>query len=84
MPPIIGFSTIYLRYRRTDPAIRPRLMIDLLLWICSTLMLAFALYIDIETAALRTFKPNMKLGLGLYRRMRTNDDPRGEKQTGVL
>lgn len=44
MLPIIGFSTLYLRYRELDPAVRPHLLIDLLLWLCSTLMLAFALY----------------------------------------
>lgn len=44
MLPILGFSTVYLRYRHTDPAIRPGWMIDLLLWLTASLMLAFALY----------------------------------------
>lgn len=44
MLPIIGFSTIYLRHRRLDPAIRPQLWTDILLWLCSTAMLSFALY----------------------------------------
>ena len=44
MLPIIGFSTIYLRYKHTEPELQPRLLIDLLLWLSSTLMLAFAIY----------------------------------------
>lgn len=44
MLPIIGFSTLYLRYRHTDPALKPGWWSDVLLWLCSTLMLAFALY----------------------------------------
>lgn len=45
MLPVISFSTLYLRYRRMDPAMRPGLLTDLLLWICSVLMLAFAVYV---------------------------------------
>ena len=44
MLPVIGFSTIYLRYRHTDPAVQPGLLTDILLWVCSSLMLAFAVY----------------------------------------
>jgi Mn2+/Fe2+ NRAMP family transporter len=44
MLPIIGFSTLYLRYRRLDPALRPGLAIDVLLWISSSVMLLFAVY----------------------------------------
>lgn len=44
MLPIIGFSTLYLRYRHTDRSIRPNLWADALLWLSSTLMLLFALY----------------------------------------
>ena len=44
MLPVISFSTIYLRYRHTDRAIRPSLTIDVLLWACSTVMLLFAVY----------------------------------------
>lgn len=44
MLPIIGFSTLYLRYRHFDPALRPRRWVDALLWLCSTLMLSFAIY----------------------------------------
>ena len=44
MLPVIGFSTIYLRYRHTDRSIRPSLTIDVLLWACSTVMLLFAVY----------------------------------------
>ncbi|MDA2927201.1 Nramp family divalent metal transporter [Acidobacteria bacterium AH-259-O06] len=44
MLPVIAFSTIYLRYKQLDPAIRPGLITDVLLWLCSTLMLAFALH----------------------------------------
>ena len=44
MLPIIGFSTIYLRYRRLEPGIRPQLVTDVLLWLCSTAMLVFAVY----------------------------------------
>jgi manganese transport protein len=44
MLPVLGFSTIYLRYRATDRLLRPSLMIDLLLWLTSTAMLLFAVY----------------------------------------
>jgi manganese transport protein len=44
MLPVIGFSTIYLRYKYFQPQMQPKLMTDALLWISSTLMLAFALY----------------------------------------
>jgi Mn2+/Fe2+ NRAMP family transporter len=44
MLPILGFSTIYLRYRHTDRDLRPGLLIDVLLWVTSTAMLAFAVY----------------------------------------
>ncbi len=44
MLPILGFSTVYLRYRHTNRAIRPGLLIDVLLWLTSTLMLGFAVY----------------------------------------
>jgi hypothetical protein len=44
MLPILGFSAVYLRYRRTEPALRPGLCIDVLLWVASTLMLTFAGY----------------------------------------
>jgi len=44
MLPIIAFSTLYLRYKFIEPALRPSLMIDLLLWLCSFLMLGFAVY----------------------------------------
>lgn len=44
MLPVIGFSTLYLRYRRLDPALRPGLLTDVLLWTCSTAMLGFAGY----------------------------------------
>ncbi len=44
MLPVIAFSAIYLRYRRTEPALRPGLMVDLLLWTCTIVMLSFALY----------------------------------------
>jgi Mn2+/Fe2+ NRAMP family transporter len=44
MLPIIGFSTLYLRYRRLEAALRPGVVTDVLLWLCSTLMLSFALY----------------------------------------
>ncbi|MBI4664067.1 MAG: Nramp family divalent metal transporter [Verrucomicrobia bacterium] len=44
MLPVIGFSAIYLRYRHTHPSLRPPLLIDALLWLCSTLMLGFAVY----------------------------------------
>ena len=49
--PIIGFATIYLRYKRTDAALRPNLLVDVLLWLCSTLMLAFAVYTVISKLA---------------------------------
>ena len=42
--PIIGFSTVYLRYKHIDPRITPGLIVDLLLWGSSTAMLAFASY----------------------------------------
>ncbi|HEY2931136.1 MAG TPA: Nramp family divalent metal transporter [Acidobacteriota bacterium] len=45
MLPIISLSTLYLRYRQMDPAMRPGLFTDLLLWICSVLMMAFAVYV---------------------------------------
>ena len=44
MLPIIGFSAVYLRYKHTDPALQPHLLTDLLLWLCSTVMLVFAIY----------------------------------------
>lgn len=44
MLPVIGFSALYLRYRHTDPSVQPGLATDILLWVCSTLMLAFAVY----------------------------------------
>ncbi len=44
MLPILGFSTIYLRYKHTDQAIRPGLVIDALLWLSSSLMMGFAIY----------------------------------------
>lgn len=44
MLPVIGFSTIYLRYRHIDRSIRPSPIIDVLLWVCSTVMLFFAVY----------------------------------------
>jgi manganese transport protein len=44
MLPIIAFSTLYLRYKFVEPALRPHLLIDLLLWLCSSLMLGFAVY----------------------------------------
>lgn len=44
MLPIVGFSTIYLRYKRLDSSIRPGIILDILLWLCSSLMLFFALY----------------------------------------
>lgn len=44
MLPIIGFSTIYLRYKHVDGEIQPGMITDILLWLCSTLMLAFATY----------------------------------------
>ena len=44
MLPVISFSAIYLRYRHTDRAIRPSFTVDMLLWVCSTIMLLFAVY----------------------------------------
>ena len=44
MLPIIAFSTLYLRYKFVDRALRPSLFIDALLWVCSFLMLGFAGY----------------------------------------
>ena len=44
MLPIIAFSALYLRYKFVEPALRPSLLIDGLLWICSFLMLGFAVY----------------------------------------
>ena len=44
MLPIIGFSTIYLRYKHSKPGLTPSFLTDVLLWVCSTLMLGFALY----------------------------------------
>ena len=44
MLPVIAFSTLYLRYKFVEPALRPSLVIDLLLWVCSFLMLGFAAY----------------------------------------
>jgi Mn2+/Fe2+ NRAMP family transporter len=44
MLPILGFSAIHLRYRHTEPVLRPGLRLDVLLWLASTLMLAFAAY----------------------------------------
>lgn len=44
MLPIIGFSTLYLRYRHLEPGIRPSLVTDALLLLCSSAMLLFAIY----------------------------------------
>ncbi len=44
MLPVLGFSTVYLRYKHTEHSIRPGLLIDVLLWTASTLMLGFAVY----------------------------------------
>jgi Mn2+/Fe2+ NRAMP family transporter len=44
MLPIIAFSTLYLRYKFIESALRPRAVVDLLLWVCSLLMLGFAIY----------------------------------------
>lgn len=44
MLPILGFSTIYLRYRETDKELQPGLVVDILLWVTSTAMLLFAIY----------------------------------------
>jgi Mn2+/Fe2+ NRAMP family transporter len=44
MLPVLGFSTIYLRYKHTDPSNRPGWILDMLLWLTSTLMLGFAVY----------------------------------------
>src|SRR6185503_18107097 len=44
MLPIIAFSTLYLRYKFVEPALRPSMFIDVLLWLCSFLMLGFAGY----------------------------------------
>jgi manganese transport protein len=44
MLPIIAFSTLYLRYKFVEPALRPSIFIDVLLWLCSFLMLGFAGY----------------------------------------
>lgn len=44
MLPVLGFSTIYLRYKHTERRIRPGLLVDALLWLASTAMLGFAVY----------------------------------------
>lgn len=44
MLPIIAFSTLYLRYKFVEPALRPSWFVDALLWICSFLMLGFATF----------------------------------------
>ena len=44
MLPIIAFATLYLRYKFVEPALRPSLFIDALLWVCSFLMLGFATF----------------------------------------
>lgn len=38
--PVIAFYTIWLRYRRTDPRLRPGPWTDLLLWACAFLILS--------------------------------------------
>ena len=44
MLPVIACSTIYLRYNYTNKNILPTKITDILLWICSTIMLCFAVY----------------------------------------
>ncbi len=44
MLPVIAFSTIYLRYKHTNKNILPPKITDILLWICSTIILCFAVY----------------------------------------
>jgi len=44
MLPVLGFSTVYLRYKHTEKSIRPGLLVDALLWIASTAMLGFSVY----------------------------------------
>jgi manganese transport protein len=36
--PIVAFTTLWLRYRRVDPRIRPGFLSDCLLWICTVLV----------------------------------------------
>ena len=51
MLPIIAVATLYLRYKFIEPALRPSLFIDALLWVCSFLMLGFAVYTLISRLA---------------------------------
>ncbi|MFC1562919.1 Nramp family divalent metal transporter [candidate division KSB1 bacterium] len=44
MLPVIAFSTIYLRYKHTNKSILPSKKTDILLWICSAIILCFAVY----------------------------------------
>jgi Mn2+/Fe2+ NRAMP family transporter len=44
MLPVLGFSTVYLRYKHIEKSIRPGIVIDALLWLVSALMLGFAVY----------------------------------------
>jgi len=44
MLPVIAFSTIYLRYKYTNKNVLPPKITDILLWICSTIILCFAVY----------------------------------------
>ncbi len=44
MLPVIAFSTLYLRYKFIEPAMRPSMWVDILLWLASFSMLGFAGY----------------------------------------
>ncbi len=44
MLPVIAFSAIYLRYKHTNKNLLPSKITDILLWICSTAILCFAVF----------------------------------------
>ncbi len=44
MLPLIALATAYLRYRHTDPRIRPSLMTDCFLWLAFLVMSVFGIY----------------------------------------
>jgi len=47
--PVIAFFTIWLRYKRTDPRLRPGRWTDLLLWVCAFIILTVsAVFLTIQ------------------------------------
>jgi hypothetical protein len=55
--PMIAVAAIYLRYKRTDPRLRPGLLWDVFLWLSMFALLATAVYGVWDSVARFTAKP---------------------------